>query len=186
MKRMISVLLVCVFVLGLAACGGKKPSPQPASSAPAPTPTPLPAATPAPTPTPEPDFNEAAVNELRDMLDEIEREGSYATAGSSLTAVRLAAHLMNWGVGTTLTPDVIADTTLGWMCERSGDDQLEFSKKLEPVGEAYRKLLGGDEESERLLEDAGCREEAAWPWSDEAIATVEAVLDSVNGAIYEK
>ena len=98
-------------------------------------------------------FKKDAVRELEGLLDEM------TPSEDENEAVRQAASLMNWGVGTTL-----------------GEDEIAQMKKVDA---AYKKLLGS--EGEDLLNRAGCRAMAAYPWSDgEPLETVEAVLNSVQ------
>lgn len=54
---------------------------------------------------------------------------------------------------------------------------MEFSNKLASVYDAYQKLLGPD--AKELLEQAGC-DDAAYPWSDAPIETIEAIVEVVQ------
>ena len=65
------------------------------------------------------------------------------------------------------------------MAAQGADRQKQAQAQLKKVDAAYKKLLGS--EGEDLLNRAGCRAMAAYPWSDgEPLETVEAVLNSVQ------
>ena len=118
-------------------------------------------------------FKKDAVRELEGLLDEM------TPSEDENEAVRQAASLMNWGVGTTLGEDEIASTTKDWLAAQGADRQKQAQAQLKKVDAAYKKLLGS--EGEDLLNRAGCRAMAAYPWSDgEPLETVEAVLNSVQ------
>ena len=53
---------------------------------------------------------------------------------------------------------------------------MEFSNKLASVYDAYQKLLGSD--AKNLLEQAGY-DDAAYPWSDAPVETIEAIMEIV-------
>ena len=115
--------------------------------------------------------------ELDNVLDEINTEINLGTAGSGMNSIKVAAHLLNWGVGTSMTTDEIKKETISWLSDMGNSDQVEFSNKLALVYEAYNKLLGSD--AKQLLESAGCTE-AAYPWSDSPVETIEAIIDVVQ------
>ena len=118
-------------------------------------------------------FKKDAVRELEGLLDEM------TPSEDENEAVRQAASLMNWGVGTTLGEDEIASTTKDWLAAQGADRQKQAQAQLKKVDAAYKKLLGS--EGEDLLNRAGCRAMAAYPWSDgEPLETMEAVLNSVQ------
>ena len=118
-------------------------------------------------------FKKDAVRELEGLLDKM------TPSEDENEAVRQAASLMNWGVGTTLGEDEIALTTKDWLAAQGADRQKQAQAQLKKVDAAYKKLLGS--EGEDLLNRAGCRAMAAYPWSDgEPLETVEAVLNSVQ------
>lgn len=118
-------------------------------------------------------FKKDAVRELEGLLDEM------TPSEDENEAVRQAASLMNWGVGTTLGEDEIDSTTKDWLAAQGADRQKLAQAQLKKVDAAYKKLLGS--EGEDLLNRAGCRAMAAYPWSDgEPLETVEAVLNSVQ------
>lgn len=120
-------------------------------------------------------FKKDAVRELEGLLDEM-------TPGEDENeAVRQATSLMNWGMGTTLSEDEIASTTKDWMAAQSAGQQKQVQEQLKRVEAAYRKLLGS--EGEALLNRAGCRDIAAYPWGDgEPLEAVEALLNGVLGS----
>lgn len=115
--------------------------------------------------------------ELDNVLDEINTEINQGTAGSGMNSIKVAAHLLNWGVGTSMTTDEIKKETISWLSDMGNSDQVEFSSKLALVYESYNKLLGPN--AEQLLESAGCTD-AAYPWSDSPVETIEAIIDVVQ------
>lgn len=115
--------------------------------------------------------------ELDNVLDEINTEINPGTAGSGMNSIKVAAHLLNWGVGTSMTTDEIKKETISWLSVMGNSDQVEFSSKLALVYESYNKLLGSD--AEQLLKSAGC-DDAVYPWSDSPVETIEAIIDVVQ------
>lgn len=115
--------------------------------------------------------------EIDNVLDEINTEINPGTAGSGMNSIKVAAHLLNWGVGTSMTTDEIKKETISWLSVMGNSDQVEFSSKLALVYKSYNKLLGPD--AEQLLESAGC-DDAAYPWSDSPVETIEAIIDVVQ------
>lgn len=115
--------------------------------------------------------------ELRGVLDEINTDIHPGSAGNELNSVKVAAHLLNWGVGTSMSVDEIKKETLSWLSDKEKSEQVEFSNKLASVYDAYQKLLGPD--AKNLLEQAGCVD-AAYPWSDSPVETIEAITEVVQ------
>ena len=119
----------------------------------------------------------SSYKELGDVLDEINTEIRPGTAGNGLISVKVAADLLNWGVGTSMTTDEIKKETVSWLSDKGNSEQVEFSNKLASVYDAYQKLLGPD--AEDLLEQAGC-DDAAYQWSDSLVETIEVILEVVQ------
>ncbi len=115
--------------------------------------------------------------EFRGILDEIDSNIQLGTAGNGMNSIRTAAHLLNWGVGTSMTTDEIKKETVSWLSDKGNSEQVEFSNKLASVYDAYKKLLGSD--AKKLLEQAGC-DDAAYPWSDASVETIEAIVEVVQ------
>ena len=115
--------------------------------------------------------------EFRDVLDEINTDIQPGTAGNGMNSIKTAAHLLNWGVGTSMTTDEIKKETVSWLSDKGNSEQVEFSNKLASVYDAYQKLLGPD--AKELLEQAGC-DDAAYPWSDAPVETIEAIIEVVQ------
>lgn len=115
--------------------------------------------------------------EFRDVLDEIDSDIQPGTAGNGMDSIKTAAHLLNWGVGTSMTTDEIKKETVSWLSDKGNSEQVEFSNKLASVYDAYQKLLGSD--AKELLEQAGC-DDAAYPWSDAPVETIEAIVEVVQ------
>ncbi len=115
--------------------------------------------------------------ELRDVLDEINTDIQPGTTGNGLISVKVAAHLLDWGVGTSMTTDEVKKETASWLSDKGNSEQVEFSNKLASVYDAYQKLLGPD--AKDLLEQAGC-DDAAYPWSDAPVPAIEVIVEVVQ------
>ena len=115
--------------------------------------------------------------EFRDVLDEINTDIQPGTAGNGMNSIKTAAHLLNWGVGTSMTTDEIKKETVSWLSDKGNSEQVGFSNKFASVYDAYQKLLGSD--AKELLEQAGC-DDAAYPWSDAPVETIEAIIEVVQ------
>ena len=115
--------------------------------------------------------------EFRDVLDEIDTDILPGTAGNGMNSIKVAAHLLDWGVVTSMTTDEVKKETVSWLSDKGNSEQVEFSNKLVSVYNAYRKLLGSD--AKELLEQAGC-DDAAYPWSDAPVETIEAIVEVVQ------
>ena len=105
--------------------------------------------------------------EFRGVLDEIDSDIQPGTAGNGMNSIKTAAHLLNW----------IKKETVSWFSDKGNSEQVEFSNKLASVYDAYQKLLGPD--AKELLEQAGC-DDAAYPWSDAPVETIEAIVEVVQ------
>ena len=99
------------------------------------------------------------------------------TAGNGMNSIKVAAHLLDWGIGTSMTTDEVKKETVSWLSDKGNSEQVEFSNKLASVYNAYRKLLGSD--AKELLEQAGC-DDAAYPWGDAPVETIEAIVEVVQ------
>ena len=120
---------------------------------------------------------ESAEIELTNILDEINTDIQPGTAGTYMNAVRVASHLLNWGVGTSMGTEEIKSQVLTWLSEKGNDEQVAFSRKLSSVYDAYQELLGLDDEE--LLVSAG-GDMTGYPWSDSPVETIEAIIDVVQ------
>lgn len=110
------------------------------------------------------------------ILDEIDRNVTIGTAGSSLLAVQEAVKLLDWGVNTGLGADEISDAASTWLVARN-NDLTDCLKKLELVDEAYRKLL--TDEARELLDSAGC-EDVEITWGSNPVEPVEAIMQAAG------
>ena len=72
-----------------------------------------------------------------------------------------------------MTEAVIAITE--WALSQDGVKQVEAETDVE--NDVYQKLLGSD--AKELLEQAGC-DDAAYPWSDAPVETIEAIVEVVQ------
>lgn len=110
------------------------------------------------------------------ILDEIDRNVTIGTAGSSLLAVQEAAKLLDWGVNTGLGADEVSDAASTWLAAKN-NDLTDCLKKLELVDEAYRKLL--TDEARELLDSAGC-EDVEITWGSTPVEAVEAIMQAAG------
>ena len=110
------------------------------------------------------------------ILDEIDRNVTIGTSGSSLLAVQEAAKLLDWGENTGLGTDEISDAASTWLAARN-NDLTDCLKKLELVDEAYRKLL--TDEARELLDSAGC-EDVEITWGSDPVEPVEAIMQAAG------
>ena len=110
------------------------------------------------------------------ILDEIDADVTVGTSGSSLTAVRAAADLLDWGVNTGLGTDEIGDAASTWLAAKN-NDLADCLHKLELVDDACRKLL--TDEARELLDSAGC-EDMVITWGSEPVEPVEAIMQAAG------
>ena len=110
------------------------------------------------------------------ILDEIDRNVTIGTAGSSLRAVQEAAKLLYWGENTGLSADEISDAASTWLAARN-NDLTDCLKKLELVDDAYRKLL--TDKARELLDCAGCKD-VEITWGSDPIEPVEAIMQTAG------
>lgn len=110
------------------------------------------------------------------ILDEIDRNVTIGTSGSSLLAVQEAAKLLDWGENTGLGTDEISDAASTWLAA-GNHDLTDCLKKLELVNEAYRKLL--TDEARELLDSAGC-EDVEITWGSDPVEPVEAIMQAAG------
>ena len=120
---------------------------------------------------------ESAEIELTNILEEINTDIQPGTAGTYMNSVRVASHLLNWGVGTSMGTEEIKSQVLAWLSEKGNDEQVAFSQKLSSVYDAYQELLGSN--AEELLASAG-GDMSGYPWSDLPVETIEAIIDVVQ------
>ena len=110
------------------------------------------------------------------ILDEIDENVQIGTAGAFLTAVKVAADMLDWGVNTGLGADEISDAACTWLAAKN-NDLADCLKKLELVDNAYQKLLTG--EARELLDSAGC-EEVEITWGSDPVEPVEAIMQTAG------
>ncbi|MGM9538911.1 MAG: hypothetical protein ACI3VN_11345 [Candidatus Onthomonas sp.] len=113
---------------------------------------------------------------LTAVLDQIRAEARVGVAGSSLTAVQLAAVLLDWGMETPMTETEIQETAPSWYAEMESADQEEFQMQLSGVDGAVEQVM--EEKGADLLECAGCTE-SAYPWNEAARTAVKAVVSAI-------
>ena len=55
-----------------------------------------------------------------------------------MNSIKTATHLLNWGVGTSMTTDEIKKETVSWLSDKGNSEQVEFSNKLASVYDVIR------------------------------------------------
>ena len=110
------------------------------------------------------------------ILEEIDRNVTIGTSGSSLLAVQEAAKLLDWGENTGLGADEISDAAFTWLAARN-NDLTDCLDKLELVDIAYQKLL--TDEARELLDSAGC-EDVEITWGSDPVESVEAIMQAAG------
>lgn len=119
----------------------------------------------------------SASAELVGLLDEINKDVTIGATGSYMAAVPIAVKLLNWGVGTEMTTDVISMAVIDWMAPKGNDELVAFSEKMSVIDEIYQALLG--EDAKDLLSSTGC-DSAPYPWSDQPIETIETIMNTIG------
>lgn len=110
------------------------------------------------------------------ILDEIDADVMLGTAGSSLSAVRAASKLLDWGANTGLGADEVGDAASTWLANKN-DDLSACIQKLELVDSACRDLL--TDGARELLDTAGCADTDI-TWGSELPEPVEAVMQAAG------
>ena len=110
------------------------------------------------------------------ILDEIDADVMLGTAGSSLSAVRAASKLLDWGANTGLGADEVGDAASTWLANKN-DDLSACIQKLELVDSACRDLL--TDGALELLDTAGCADTDI-TWGSELPEPVEAVMQAAG------
>ncbi len=113
------------------------------------------------------------------ILDEIDQKTQVGVAGASLKAIPVVVDLMDWGTSTDLDPEAIKEATTKWMTEKQYADNPEFMEKITMVDGAYQQLIGDTDDGKELLESAGCGD-AAYPWCDAPVDSIEAIMEAVG------
>ena len=98
------------------------------------------------------------------------------TAGSSLSAVRAASKLLDWGANSGLGADEVGDAASTWLANKN-DDLSACIQKLELVDSACRDLL--TDGARELLDTAGCADTDI-TWGNELPEPVEAVMQAAG------
>lgn len=151
MKKLLSVFLICTFLLGFAACSRHDDAAVTPSPSPVPEETEV--ITPAPTAEPEREPLSEAGDELVEILGSLSRDCHPGTAGSSLIAAEFAARLLDWVSVDTARLDEVSAAAEAF---KSSLSEVEASSFEQQLGLVYGQLSGllGDE-AELLLESCG-------------------------------
>ena len=196
MRKLTSLLLAAAVLLVMTACGLLT---QPAAtSAPAAAPaeeTPEAASETEDEPAPAPgegslveqpdlsnapdaiDENQQALLEQFILIDELVQPG---TAGSSLRAAVAAASLLDWAAKDQLNDEALA-VVIDYMAAKSVEGQAEFGEKLDAVESTVGLLTGKDSgQAKDLLTDAGVIESCGFPWSKDAVAVIDRLMEALG------
>lgn len=110
------------------------------------------------------------------ILDEIDAIVTVGVSGSSLSAVRAAAKLLDWAAATGLGAEEVGDAASTWLASRN-DDLTECLQKLEMVDDACRGLLTG--EARAMLDSAGCADTEI-TWGSQMPEPAEAIMQAAG------
>lgn len=110
------------------------------------------------------------------ILDEIDATVTVGVSGSSLSAVRAAAKLLDWAAATGLGAEEVGDAASTWLASRN-DDLTECLQKLEMVDDACRGLLTG--EARAMLDSAGCADTEI-TWGSQMPEPAEAIMQAAG------
>ena len=110
------------------------------------------------------------------ILDEIDAAVTVGVSGSSLSAVRAAAKLLDWAAATGLGAEEVGDAASTWLASRN-DDLTECLQKLEMVDDACRGLLTG--EARAMLDSAGCADTEI-TWGSQMPEPAEAIMQAAG------
>ena len=110
------------------------------------------------------------------ILDEIEATVTVGVSGSSLSAVRAAAKLLDWAAATGLGAEEVGDAASTWLASRN-DDLTECLQKLEMVDDACQGLLTG--EARAMLDSAGCADTEI-TWGSQMPEPAEAIMQAAG------
>lgn len=180
MKNMVALCLLLALCLGLAACAAESAPAVPTVSAPAESETPV--QEPSAAPETEKTFpvpaaaEDPAVDAGCEVLENIFERYYPGTAGSSLSAARYAAMLLDWYVSIEAedSPDRIAKVRKTGESFASGHDlrpdaetengiPINFPEKLSAIWSSAMSLAFGDT---AVLEDAGYVQLCSWDATD--------------------
>ena len=110
------------------------------------------------------------------ILDEIDATVTVVVSGSSLSAVRAAAKLLDWAAATGLGAEEVGDAASTWLASRN-DDLTECLQKLEMVDDACQGLLTG--EARAMLDSAGCADTEI-TWGSQMPEPAEAIMQAAG------
>lgn len=110
------------------------------------------------------------------ILDEIDATVTVGVSGSSLSAVRAAAKLLDWAAATGLGAEEVGDAASTWLASRN-DDLSECLQKLEMVDDACQGLLIG--EARAMLDSAGCADTEI-TWGSQMPEPAEAIMQAAG------
>ncbi len=122
--------------------------------------------------------DQAELDALTAMLNQIRANGRVGTAGSSLANTWLAASLLDWAEGTSLTAEQGCEAAIAWFdAIPAGELDPELVDVFNAVYAACGSLM--EEGQEGLLSDCGYEGEG-YPWSQEAL---DRALGALNGVV---
>lgn len=196
MRKLTSLLLAAAVLLVMTACGAltqpaatSAPAAAPAEEAPEAASESEGEQTPAPgegSLIEQPDLSNApdAIDESQQalleqfiLIDELVQPG---TAGSSLRAAVAAASLLDWAAKDQLSDEALA-VVIDYMAAKSVEGQAEFGEKLDAVESTVGLLTGKDSEQARdLLTDAGVIDSCGFPWSRDAVAVIDRLMEALG------
>lgn len=112
---------------------------------------------------------------LNAVLDDIAANVRPGTAGSTLTAIRIAADLISWAASSNMSKKEAADAVAQWYKDQPQEVKDAYKEQMGQVAQAYGRIaLDGAKE---LLEDAGVKNSVT-EMSDKLKETIESILAS--------
>lgn len=117
--------------------------------------------------------HEAQQTDLNVIMEEIRTTIRPGSAGSSITAAAVTAHLLDFGASTEMSAEEIKVGASTYMNPLSGADKSEMLDQMSSVGEMLATFKNSDPRP--ILADAGI-EDSNYPWTPSAYENANAVL----------
>ncbi len=115
--------------------------------------------------------------DLGDILSQIETDVETGTPGGQMTAVRVAASLLDWGQDTDMAEEEIQEETENWLSSKNRDGKKAFLQCFSAVDAACQELLG--ETAQETLDNAGVKD-SGYPWKESAAKAEEAMAKAAG------
>ena len=67
---------------------------------------------------------------MKNILDEINLDIQPGAAWNDMTSIKVASHLLNWGVGTSMGTEEVKQTVVIWLSDKGDAERADFKEKL--------------------------------------------------------